>query len=559
MKTRNKYVIEGTVDNLEGDDFHAHHLAVRAYVEGKEIACAEVDKRNHYRLTFEGDEKPPMTELRVLPLEFAHNGHDTLAVNKVISPMRYAKKAKENVIQAQYDLHVPHEFLTLMERINKTYQMHGAVYATTFVGGLPISIESLPAVKIDFYEVDLPFIWPYGTIPSTTESYLGYAYTGPDGSYTFDFNFSYHLGMYWLFMDKVPDIRARISQFVGGTWTQVYEGPVDWNIADTFHRDYFIPAEDVFPVPDFGVKPAEGFRYMSLGLLPIDETRFVQGYASAQPGDPARIANISHQPFCGTLRIFGLFAETPPVASYKVEIATADKNGPVGAWQDVVDPLVNQEWNATTHIWEPVTLGPDPATHRYVNIDTEAEADWHEHALKIAWKSANWPNGYYVLRITGYDASGTTIGTYQMPVIRVDNSVPEVKLTVEGTSMGAVGNCGAMQLGLDRLIHFKVTAFDPEGHVWKYQLGGTRGKDALTAGSSIVDDRDSHAPGGVWTGVKDAPVPFLASTLPPALAGCKTLAYNMELHVWGLSTDGYNTHPTSQWRHKESNLVVSEP
>lgn len=559
MRTRKKVTIEGNVKNVERDDFHAHNLAVRAYVEGKEVACARVDKKNHYRLTFEGGEELPATELRVLPYELAHNGHDMLAVNKIVSPQRYKLMPQEHTVYAWYDLSIPREFLRLMERINKTYHLHGAVYATTFAGSLPISIEPLPAAKIEFYEVDIPLIWPYGTIPPTTEAYLGYAYSAPDGSYSFDFDFSYRLGMYWLFMDKVPDIRVRISQFVGGAWIQIYEGPVDWNIVDDFHRDYFIPVADIFPIPAVGVKPTEGLRYLSLGLLPIDETRIVKGYASAKPGDPARIASISHQPFCGTLRIFGLFAEMPPVTSYKVQMATADEDGPVGAWIDVVDPLVNQKWNDTTHVWEPVTLGPDPVTHHYVNIDTEAEADWHEHALKFTWNSANWPNGYYALCITSYDASNTIIGTYEMPVVRVDNNVPEVKLTVEGTSVGAVGICGALKLGLDRLIHLKVTAFDPEGHVWKYSLGGTRGKDALVAGPAIVDDRDSHAPGGLWAGVNDAPVSFLASTLPPALAGCGTLAYNLELHVWGLATDAYDVHPLSQWRHKESNLVVSEP
>lgn len=592
MRTRKRIKIEGNVQNVEHDDFHAHNLAVRAYVEGKEVACAKVDKHNHYQLTFEGGDEPPVTELRVLPFELTHNGHDMLALNKIVSPQRYKLMRQENTIYASYDLHIPHEFLGLMGWIIKRYRMHGAVYATTFAGGLPISIEPLPAAKIEFYEVDIlrggsggiiprptytldtppfhipsePSHWPPGWEPPDgplpplpTEAYLGYAYSAPDGSYTFNFNFSYRQGVAWLLKDTVPDIQARISQFVGGAWTKIYEGPVDWNIIDDFHRDYFIPIEDIFPVPDGWGKPEEGFRYLSLGLLPIDETRIVKGYASAKPEDPARIVGISRQPFCGTLRLFGLFAETPPVTSYKVEMATADEDGPVGAWLDVVDPLVNQKWHDTTHVWEPVTLGPDPVTHRYVNIDTEAEANWHEPTLKFTWNSANWPNGYYALRITSFDASNTIIGTYQMPVVRVDNTVPEVKLTIEGTSVGAVGICGALKLGLDRLIHLKVTAFDPEGHVWKYSLSSTRGKDVLTAGPAIEDDRNSHVPGGLWTGVNDYPVSFSVFTLPPALAGCSTLAYNISLQVWGLATDAYDVHPLSQWRYKESNLVVSEP
>ena len=145
-----------------------------------------------------------------------------------------------------------------------------------------------------------------------TEAYLGCAYTDPDGSYDFEFDFSYKNSPWiWsvLFADKIPDIRARVSQFVDGLWTQIYEGPVDWDIAEDFHRDYFIPIDDVIPVPPEPSKPLTDFSFISVGLLPIDASRIQLGYATADPLDPYRISTISHQPFCGRLRIFGLFGE----------------------------------------------------------------------------------------------------------------------------------------------------------------------------------------------------------------------------------------------------------
>ncbi len=202
-------------------------------------------------------------------------------------------------------------------------------------------------------------------------------------------------------------------------------------------------------------------------------------------------------------------------------------------------------------------LGPDPVTGRYQNIDTEQEADWHEHDLKVTWKSVNVANGYYALRIIGYDASNIEVGAFQMPIIRVDNSLPEIGLEVIGTSVGAVTKCGVIKLGLDRKIQFKVTSYDAEGHVKRYWLSGTRGKVAISAGITIQEARPSPVAG--WVGVKDKLVEFTVAPLPVDLMGCPAVAYNFELHVRGLGTDGYSAEPVSQWDKRESNLVVSEP
>ena len=556
------YVIDGHLKGKDKIDFGKEKLAVHAFVNGVEIARAGVDARGNYKLAFAYKATPPATELRVLPASLSHRCTQNITMSKTISPGRYVlKKKSAGVYHAVYDFMIPRHYLMLWRTVTKTYHMHGTVYATTFSGAIPISVEPLPAAKIEFYEVDAPIIWILGTEPELTEAYLGYTYTAPDGSYDFEFDFTYRTSpwvWHWLFTDTVPDIRARISQFVDGLWQQVYEGPVDWDIAEDLHRDYFVPIEDTVPIPDEGVKPDEGFRFVSVGLLPIDTTRIQLGYATAQPGDPARIDSISYQPFCGTLRIFGLFAEAPPVTSYKVQIAEADENGPTGSWLDVTDALHNRKWNSTENRWEPMVLGPDPVTGRYQNIDTQPEADWHEHALKITWNTANHANGYWALRIIGYDASDTEVGTFQMPVMRTDNDRPELNLEVIGTTVGIVTDCGALQLGIDRKIQFKVTAHDPEGHVLRYWLSGTRGKEAGSAGG-IVQEWRPDPPGDVWIGVKNELVNFTVAPLPAALAGCTSVAYNFELHTWGLATDCYNVTPGSQWGKRETNLIVSEP
>jgi hypothetical protein len=560
-----EYVIEGELKSTGRVDFGKAKLAVHAFVEGVEVARANVDEQDRYKLTFKYRDQPPATELRVIPAKFSHRCSRTLTLTKTFSPSRYVlKKKSASAYYAHYDLFIPADYLILVKTITKTYHMHGVVYAQ-----YPFFFETLPGARIEFYEVDVktPMFWVAG---ETTEAYLGCTYTGPDGSYDFEFDFSYKNNPWiWsrLFIDKIPDIRVRISQFVDGIWKQIYEGPVDWNIVEEFHRDYFVPAEDTFPIPDSGVKPDDGFRFASVGLMPIDSTRIVKGYATAQPGDPSRIESISCQPFCGTLRIFGFFAETPPVATYKVQIADADENGPTGSWEDVTDPLHNRKWNSAQKRWEHVVLGPDPATGIYQNIDIEPEADWHEHALKVTWNSANEPNGYYALRIIGYDAADVEVGTFEMPVVfRVDNDRPEASIEALQTALGYVTECGHLTLPAspleDRWIRFKITAHDPEGHVLRYWISGTRGKEALSEVGTIdfpppLDGRRPD-PEDTWTGEEDHNVDFIVNPLPAALAGCPSVAYNFELHVHGLATDCYNVTPGSQRVKREVNLVVAE-
>ncbi len=558
MEGPNKYVIEGKLKCAQEVDWSQVHMVVRALVQGCEVAQSPVNKKGAYKLSFEFHGEPPSTELQVLPAALKCRDRG-LALAKTLSPYRYvARKNSPLIYHADYDLLVPGDYILAVNKVTKTYVLHGTVYATTFadVGGVPtpISIDPLPAARIEFYEVDTPFIWILGTDPLETESSLGYAYTDPNGAYTFSFSFSYSLSPwvgYLFFTDTVPDIRARISQMIGGVWTEIYAGSVDWNIVQDFHRDFFVDIEDVLPVPDWGVKPTEGFRFSSVGLLPIDATRIVEGYATSQAGDPV---SLSQQPFCSTLRIFGLFAAAPPVATYKVEIAPASATAVTGAWEAVTDSLTNNTWNATLHKWDPVGLGPDPVTGRYTNIDTQPEADWHEHALKVTWNTANYADGYYGLRVTGYDAANVLVGTYEMPIMRIDNSIPTASIEAV---LPAPSICGMLTLAAARTITFKITAHDAEGHVLSYSLSGTRGKDAGSAGTTISESRPD--PTDTWTGRQNHNVAFAVAAVPLALSGCPAMAYNFELHVYGSPTNGYASWVEAQHVEKETNLVVAEP
>lgn len=538
-----KFVVEGKIRN--GKIPGKLDLTVVAFSGKKMLTSAPIGKSGNYRMEFMG-EKPIPVELRLLPTR-------SLRKQKQLPPgfrssfgaARFVQKKQE--FHAQYDLQLTESMMMLFRNVTRTYNMHG----TVFVDNYPQWVQPLPGVRIDFYEFDPSFFFLSGG-----EQYLGSTQSQPDGSYEFEFDFSYNFWpmiWIWLLRDTKPDIRARISQFVDGTWIQVHESTVDWNITENFPKDYFIPVDDYFPAPELEAKPEAGFRPVSVGLLPLDTTRIVKGYASGKPEDPSRVYLIRHQPFCGKLRIFGLFAEVPSVVKYKVQLATADEDGPLGAWEDLTDPLNNRTWDDTLKAWRHEVLGPDE-DNRYRNIDIEPEWDWHEHALKFTWNSANKVDGFYALRITGYDAGDTEIHTEVFPVMRVDNTPPEISF--EATD--EVGTCGHLALSGGNSINVKVTAHDPSGHMLRYTISGTRGKNPTpdNAGNRLEEKRENTV--DTWIGHKDEIRTFTVKALSGDLLNCDTLAYNLELHAYGSPTDCYSVEVNSQHRKKEINLVVTK-
>ena len=144
MERRIKYVIEGQLKSMGKVDFGKAKLAVHAFIEGVDVARADVDKKGSYKLTFEYGEKPPATELRVIPARFSKRCSRTLTLSKTFSPMRYVlKKRSPEYYYAEMEMAFPEDYRSIWFGITKTYHMHGTVYAST-----SISVEPLPAARI---------------------------------------------------------------------------------------------------------------------------------------------------------------------------------------------------------------------------------------------------------------------------------------------------------------------------------------------------------------------------------------------------------------------------
>lgn len=535
----NKSIVSGKIANLSEDHVARIRPVAKAVLDGKTVAECEIAKDGSFELPLK---KPMPVEIKVTP-----KGNDEIHLAKRnISELAFKKDRAEMVLATDTKLLDRMIFL-----LGTTYRIYGTVYSGTVS---PLALDPLAGVRIDFYEYDpAGILFPFPTTES--KEFLGSAYTNQVGEYDFDFFLPIRLAYWYLFpmMDRTPDIRVEIMQFHNGNWVKVFEQTnTDWNIDTEFHRDYLIPEGDVIPQPPGGSFPDSGFKPISVGLLPT--TRLDKGYATAVAGDPSRVRNIHNQPLAGNLRLFGLFAAAPPVATYKVQIATANEDGPTGSWSDLTDPLINRQWDAADSDFKPITLGPDENNH-YQNIDTLPEADWHEHSLKFTWNSTNHPDGYYCLKVTGYAADNSEVCEQELPVMRIDNTAPQVSVEAVETIDGTVDDCGVLFLPdappHDRWIRFNVQAYHPQGHLLKYELRGSLGKNAVSAGSTIVRSRPN--PDQPWNGEYSGTENFrVVSTI------CDPVAANFELWAWGAGTDCYAHMINPQIVRDETNLVVSE-
>jgi len=138
-------VIEGQLKTARKFDFAGEKLAVHAVINGIDVASAEVDPKGKYQIGFKYSELPPSTELRVLPAGLPLRTSDSLAITKMVSFARYSET--KQAYRAVADFMLPTKYLVLWGKVTKTYHMNGVVYATTFAGGFPISVEPLPAAK----------------------------------------------------------------------------------------------------------------------------------------------------------------------------------------------------------------------------------------------------------------------------------------------------------------------------------------------------------------------------------------------------------------------------
>lgn len=571
-----KLTVEGRVGTSGKAGIDTGMFNACVIIGGQVAGQSQVTAEGEYQVDFEADGTPEVLELKILPSSVAPEEAGKMALSRSFNFSRLvATEGDSTRFLLPEKFYLPVDFLDFIRRRTRKYHVHGTVYLEHFT-----FFTSLPGCRIDFYEVDYLEESPIIKRPAhgviRRQDFLGSTFTRADGTYDFYFKFGafpskpgihpfteIELGpqspLKKIFpgfrTDYKPDIRARFYLYINGVWTNIYNAPMvnfDWNIDADYHRDYRLPADTAIGAVEPGTKPATGFRFKTIGLLPIDNTRIADGYAHSQPGDPVGV--ITHEPFCGSLRIYGLFAPTPEVTTYSVEMLKTDSSGvasPEETWKPVGVPLTNLQWNDLTKRWDAKNLGK--TSERYQNIDIDDPMEWLEPSLKSVWNTANCVNGYYKIRITGYDAANNAVAAEEMPMVRIDNDLPQAELDVLSP---AATVCGDLTLGSDRNITFRVTAYESDGHLHSYTINGSRGRHSESAGTTLFHGRT--VANANWEGVINASEPFAIAARTSSTIICATMAYSFHLCAQGAGTNGYGNCLESKRVWINTNLVVTE-
>lgn len=560
MPTLIDHVIQGSVVDGDKMDFAKEKFAVQAFIKGQEVAQADVDASGRYKLVFRSGEERPTTEIRVITPKAAESAGN-FASSAIVMPTEFVTEGNQASVERNLSLQDFADIKALKQQ--KVLPIFGHVYAQ-----MENWLEPQPGMKLDFYTVQ-SLLSSYNVGGNSRVTFTAnktlcctcftapLTQSGGGGDYTGSVK-------YWLSLPFRPNpyFIVEISQFINGAWNQVYSKKITLaEVEKSNHFDFLIPGNDLVLKPVV-TAPADRFRFETLGLIPCDDNHFIKGYVYSNAQDA--IPNLARRPLRGVMRIFGLFATSLQVANYKFEIAATDENHLAGQnttlkWEDLTDALVNHKWDRVARTWQPVVLGPDPITHVYRNIDCQPEGDWMEHALKLEWNSASRADGFYVLRIIALDQNNNPVKinneplVVEMPVLRIDNSKPIVKIEAVGAQ-----ECGKV-VSTDGTLKFNITAHEPQGHLLSWYIRALAGRDAIELNAvpgalQFNPLAGSNTPG---EGIPEAtPETLTIVQLPPNLQACNSLVYNFELVAVSSAITGY---PASEIEVRDDvNLMVAK-
>ncbi len=259
-----KVLVKGSIDKVAATAFDRGMFNAGLFAQGKLVGEGPVDENGSYAFTVEAAELPSGVELALYPTSVKAEDAGIMAIRRAV-PQENLKAKKKDVYELSFNVSLPRFYLDDVIRRTQKYVIHGSLYTQH-----PTYFAPLAGCRIDFYEVDTNKDVGFGGKREflRRDDFLGSAYSDASGAYSFTFKF----GILWkkaatiiarqqefspfnptlpassAKFDFKPDIRARFSQFINGTWTRIYEAPMtefDWNIGTDLHRDYIIPADRV--------------------------------------------------------------------------------------------------------------------------------------------------------------------------------------------------------------------------------------------------------------------------------------------------------------------------
>ena len=292
--------------------------------------------------------------------------------------------------------------------------------------------------------------------------------------------------------------------------------------------------------------------FMGVGHIPVSKIQ--DGFATCL--DAACILKVRHAPFGGTPDIFANLTNFRGLGATHYEVWVSKDSGPSAPLGLSWDTF---KWNSTTMEYDVETIAPAEMGTRYlIPLDLDPITStmkyrpelWYHPFLFMKWPSGE--NGTYSFTIKIYQKTGMVWTPIALPAalnnltLRIDNTPPDVSIAEIRQNGTKVEACDIVRTGPNAFT-FKITAYDPNGHLYNYGLSAMFGDNKSCSINSESYESFDLLPeilfplpgkhvgeGPLWYGYTNKVVPT-----PSWSAPCNC-AYTFYLGSWKRTINGWN-------------------
>ena len=301
-----------------------------------------------------------------------------------------------------------------------------------------------------------------------------------------------------------------------------------------------------------GYFSATGPLLMGIGHVPKDRisqsgAATVRGYADTTV-DPGYFFQVKDAPFGGTLSV--MFNHTKAYASgaryYRMWIGAVE---PKQSYSDY-------KWDSSANRFLLQTSSPSASGYYRVRHPSEI---WYNNWLAYRLGTGVVADGLYRIRVRTYtsQSSSSQVATDSF-LVRVDNqrataSIDQILHYHTASSFHEVDECAIIDKPLDA-FRFRVTAWDPQGHLKSYNLRALWGNNKS---KGVASHSYTGAANKKWFGLPGSLLPSSgkwqsAVTGDPTSTRC---AHTFYLTVWDRVINGYN-HIHKSTYHKSITIML---
>lgn len=299
---------------------------------------------------------------------------------------------------------------------------------------------------------------------------------------------------------------------------------------------------------------------LGIGRIPVDY--ITAGHADASKNGYADTTGDDHDfvvadaPFGGRLPI-KLNHERAFEEGYRYYLLKVDGEEPRQTWSDY-------RWSGSRRQFEYESISPQSGGYYRVR---EPDEVWYNHWLGYELDTRYLDDGLHEITVEFYarrNRSSTSVS--DSVELRIDNQRPRAAIDAiihqhETDGATPVGTCGIVDDGGDEFT-FDVTAYDPQGHLWRYDLRALWGDNESkhVYGETYAEHDD---PGPLWHGTQTTAVPPASSSEHPweaSVSGDPTstrCAHTFYLRVWDRVINGRRRIHRSDY-HKSMTLMLDE-